>query len=73
MAVWVAPMICPVCASVDWEPPIDVQGLTVCHNCGSSLVIATGERATQAEIRDLSEAEVSTLRKARNRPKRQRV
>lgn len=63
-------MTCPVCHVADWEPPIDVAGLTVCPNCGSSIVIATGERATQWDIAGLDDSQVDQLRKARGRKRR---
>jgi len=62
-------VICPACGET-FEPTI-VAGLTVHPSpCGASIAMATGQRASEAEIRGLSTADMAALRALRARPAR---
>lgn len=63
-------IFCPSCTRVG-DPRVEAGGITICGNCGASLVVTLEDGqpvARPAHIRDverLSDADVKTLRAAR--------
>lgn len=45
------PIFCPVCAEVD-EPKVSIRQISICGNCGASLVVDASGQATRAKATD---------------------